>query len=310
MSSVTPNEQLEEAVRFLLCNQDADGAWRDFRLRPGRSDAWTTAFVALRLFSAARDDLRRRVECSLSRAIDFLQNAREPHGGWAYNRRCPADADSTSCVLLFLHAVSARRYPKDYAALARFQLVNGGFATYRFSDSNHAWCTAHPEVTATSLRALGNFLPKDHFRIRNGIAWLSKYLSRNRNSTSYWWLSPRYLAIEVRELRRAIPALPPCGEVSVRHRGYFDLALSLELEPSRVPGDERLAELLATQCGDGGWPSSPILRVPDPRRLSDHTIAPVATDTSRLMTTAAAVSALCANAQQRVKRRGSRPTAA
>jgi hypothetical protein len=307
---VTPQKQLEAGIRFLLRHQDADGAWRDFRLQPGRSDAWTTAFVALRLLPSALGVLRRPVGNALSLAERFLQNAREPHGGWAYNWRCPTDADSTACALLFLQAVSATVYPKDYAALARFQLENGGFATYQFADSNHAWCVAHPEVTATSLRALSDFLPPDHFRIRNGIAWLSQILSHNRDSAPYWWLSPRYFAIEVRELRRAFPTLPSCRDLPVRHDGYFDLALSLELDASGVAEQERFAELLVAQEDDGGWPSSPILRVPDPRNAIAAATAPVATDDCRLMTTAAAVSALSASKRRRARRREPQPVAA
>jgi len=310
MPIVIPQKQLEAAVRFLLRNQDADGAWRDFRLRPGRSEAWTTAFVAVRLLSAAQGKLRRPVESALSLAARFLQNTREPRGGWAYNRRCPADADSTACALLFLKSVSATVLPKDFAALARFQSESGGFATYRFADANHAWCMAHPEVTATSLRALSHFLPPDHFRIRSGIAWLSQHLSHGPGSESYWWLSPRYFALELGDLRRGFPVLAPRHEQSVRHDGHFDLALALELADCAGMQDARLALLLDAQLDDGGWPSSPVLRVPDPRLRSGDASPPVATDDRRLVTTVAAVSALCAIQRRRVRRRGSLPAAA
>ena len=246
---MTPQKQLEAGIRFLLRHQDSDGAWRDFRLRPGRSDAWTTAFVAMRLLPSAHGVLRHPVGNALSLAERFLQKVREPHGGWAYNRRCPTDADSTACALLFLKAVSAIVLPKDYAALARFQLENGGFATYRFADAKHAWCVAHAEVTATSLRAMSNFLPPDHLRIRNGIAWMSQYLSLSWDNASYWWLSPRYFAIEARELRRAFPLLPSCREHPVRHDGYFDLALSSRAGHFRHRGARTLCRI--TGCTGG-----------------------------------------------------------
>ena len=305
--------QLEAGVRFLLRHQDRDGAWRDFRLRPGRSDAWTTAFIALRLLPCAQGSLRRPVQSALLMAARFLEAAREPHGGWAYNRRCPTDADSTACAILFLNGFSATVQPKDYAALARFQLADGGFATYRFGPPDHGWCIAHPEVTATALRALSGFLPPDHFRIGRGLAWLSDHLANGEAPSSYWWPSRSYFAIEIEHLRRIFPALPRCKELRSAHaRDGFDLAQTLEdsaLHCPPGPARELEARLLEMQDEDGGWPPSPVLRIPVPRNQTHD--APLAADDRRLMTTAAAVSALrTARSQRRAMQRESWPAAA
>src|SRR5437868_9182698 len=223
MHSVSLHEPLEGGVRFLLHNQDPDGAWRDFQLRPGRSDAWTTAFVGTRLVPCAHGRLRGPVRKALLAAAEFLRAAREPHGGWAYNWRSPVDADSTACAILFLGALSTPVEPKDYTALARFQLPEGGFATYRFGDARHDWCKAHPEVTVTALRALAPFLPADHVRIRNGLCWLTHSAP---NCSPYWWLSPGYLAIEMERLRRVIPGAPRIQhQDSEPPENCFDLAL-------------------------------------------------------------------------------------
>jgi hypothetical protein len=310
---MSPCRQLEAGVRFLLRSQDRDGAWRDFQLRPGRSDAWTTAFIATRLISAVHGTLRQPVLRALLGAAEFLQGAREPHGGWAYNRRCPTDADSTACAILFLNAVSAPVHPKDYAALGRFQLSAGGFATYRFGGSGHAWCTAHPEVTATALRALAQYLSPDHFRVSTGLDWLSKQLAEEGTRSPYWWLSQHYFMIEAERLRHVFPALPVCGEPKPgQFGGCFDLALRLEganLRQSVGPAREIFARLLMLQQSDGGWPSSPVLRIPDAGRQTgeEHHAA----DDRRLLTTATAIAALRTSCRpQRAKRRERQPTAA
>lgn len=310
MRSSSLHKPLEDDVRFLLRHQDPDGAWRDFQLRPGRSDAWTTAFIGLRLANCARGNLRGPVRKALLAAAGFLQAAREPHGGWAYNWRSPADADSTACVILFLHALSAPVEPKDYAALARFQLPEGGFATYRFGNAGHGWCKAHPEVTATALRALAPFLPADHVRIRNGLRWLTQHAART--CSPYWWLSPHYLAIEMERLRRSIPWAPhTLQQDGEQPENCFDLALKFESAIlTRSAGAKRglSSRLLELQKEDGGWPCSSILRIPDPHGASGFDTA---VDDRRLMTTAAAVWALrLARWQHHATRRGWQPAEA
>lgn len=308
---MSPHKQLENGVRFLLRHQDLDGAWRDFQLRPGRSDAWTTAFIGLRLASCARGNSRGPVRRALLAAAEFLQTAREPHGGWAYNWRCPADADSTACVILFLNTLSATVEPKDYAALARFQLAEGGFATYRFGNAGHDWCKAHPEVTATALRALAQFLPADHFRIQSGLRWLTDHAARA--CAPYWWLSPHYLAIEMERLRRIIPSAPRIAPEDGEHpERCFGVALKLEgavLNLSDGPKRELSSRLLKHQMDDGGWPCSGILRIPDPHGKAAGFVTAI--DDRRLMTTAAAISALrAARWRHHAMRRGWQPAEA
>jgi len=135
---------IEAALGFLLLAQDADGAWRDFDLRPGAAEAWTTAYVGRCVRKAASE---ARV-AALARARIFLEREARV-GGWAYNRACPPDADSTAHALIFL----SEPKPKHIAALARFFQPDGGVRTYAWPPPRHGWGDAHPEVTATALRA-------------------------------------------------------------------------------------------------------------------------------------------------------------
>ena len=92
--------------------------------------------------------LRRPGSWLLARARIFLEREARV-GGWAYNRACPPDADSTAHALIFL----SEPKPKHIAALARFFQPDGGVRTYAWPPPRHGWGDAHPEVTATALRA-------------------------------------------------------------------------------------------------------------------------------------------------------------
>ncbi|MGB0064613.1 MAG: hypothetical protein WBP85_09230, partial [Terracidiphilus sp.] len=112
------------ASEFLLGSQDRDGAWRDFQLKPGRAESWTTAYAGSSLLAAR---VRWRDPCvdeSLNRAAQFLCASRQP-GGWSYNQRCAPDADTTAQVILFLRRLGEPVAMKDYAALAKFQTEDG-----------------------------------------------------------------------------------------------------------------------------------------------------------------------------------------
>lgn len=274
----------DAAIAFLVARQDRDGAWRDFALTPGASDAWTTAYVGLALVAAARAHLTVPPH-AIASACGFLNTARRPGAGWGYNLRCPADADSTALACLMLAAAGHPPQPGDYAALARFQCSDGGFATYRFAGAAHRWCQPHAEVTATALRALGALLPPGHDRMRRGHGWLDE---AGLVPASYWWASRAYLDLELVRLGRAVP---PTGAPT--GGGCFELALRLEAAARSGGPTTALYDALATQqLPDGSWPVVPMLRVPDPHRAS----APerVFGDQRAIFTTATVLSALAA----------------
>lgn len=278
--------------RFLLDAQGADGAWRDFNLPPGRADAWTTAYIGLKLSSLPSDGRKPSLAGALSAAADFLAAARNPGGGWRYNSSCPPDADSTALALLFLCTVGKAVRAKDVAALAKFQKENGGFSTYLFGESGHGWRRAHCEVTATALRALSACLPHDHFRIRHGLGWLHEQL-RKGSAQSYWWPSPLYLAAEIARARKIFPELPQARAPVTVGSGAFELSLGLELQTAScdMQVSETCRRLIRMQLQDGSWPAAPILRVTNPGG-GDGLSGPILADDRRFFTTATAVGAL------------------
>ena len=210
-----------DAVRFLLARQSPDGAWRDFALPVGAACCWTTAYTLPRVAAAAAlvgCDIRP----ALRAAAEHLRRHATPHG-WGYNTACPADADSTAHALLALPDA----HPRHAAALARFFLREGGVRTYRWPPPGHGWGAAHPEVTATAVRALRGWLPSDHALLRAGLAWLAT------GRAAYWWDAPHYLPLELLRLGLPVADWPPTAPSA------FDEALALECtilrgDPARV----------------------------------------------------------------------------
>lgn len=291
------------AMSFLVERQSADGAWRDFDLAPGLSDAWVTVYIASRVLPFVEDhsspDFARVIEC----AARFLRAARHQQGGWSYNLRCQPDADSTAQTLLFLREVRHTAELRDYAALARFQLADGAFATYKTQSPEHGWGRGCPDVTVVALRALAGVLPRNHIILRRGYESVCRYLDRPEPWASYWWLSHLYLARETIVLKQAqpqtLPFLPTLPHIG-KWPNCFERALALEIALlTNAPPQQlsRLAHHLAQlQLSDGSWESAPILRVTDPRSCCyDDELcrnSPVVRDHLRLFTTATVLGAL------------------
>lgn len=301
------------SIEFLLRRQRSDGSWRDFLLKPGRSDAWVTAYVGLRLIRFAHGPQRAGVNRAVAAAVRFVETARDPRGGWGYNRSCAPDADSTAQAILFLRAAGSTPALRDYAALAAFQLRDGAFRTYQPGDARGGWCRGHPDVTAVALRALAGVLAPNHVILRRGYRKLAAYLTRRDPTASYWWPSPFYLARELLVLSQQVggaPAFEVPDPVLVPEASCFERALALETALRRGDQNRRsigraARALVALALPDGSWPSAPMLRVVKPasRRVGDRycSASPVVADDERLFTTATVAAAL-AFAQSRTRR--------
>jgi hypothetical protein len=292
---------IARATDFLLRRQSDDGAWRDFRVRPGRSDAWVTAYVGARLLTIAQLHPSSACTRAIAAAVAFVERARNADGGWGYNANCPPDADSTARALLFLHAAGVEVRLRDHADLTRFALPDGAFATYRSADAWGGWCRGRPDVTVVALRALSRVLPPNHVLMRRGRARLDVYLRRRNALASYWWVTPFYLAREVALLFEACAHVPPIElpPVAPLRANSFERALACEvalLRRDTVTATRYAHRLVADQQDDGSWPPSPILRVVDPRsrRIGDAYCkrSPIVTDDRAIFTASTVAGAL------------------
>jgi sporulenol synthase len=258
------------ASHFLRLAQDQDGAWRDFHLMPGRAESWTTAYIAARVSQAQRLWPQLLMDECLRRAARFLSASRQ-RAGWAYNQRCDPDADTTAQVILFLTEAGEEVPLNDYAALARFQVTDGHFATYKPGVSWSGWGRGHADVTAVAMQAMGRILEPHHSVLQRAEHSLREHIRGAHASESYWWLSRNYLARELLMLGRSYKGAPRMsfGSDNPVHDGSsFDRGLALEVDLLSKGVSSRtqagMSELLELQLKDGSWPIEPILRLTNP----------------------------------------------
>lgn len=278
------NLQLERAASFLASRQDADGYWRDYRLEPGQSEAWTTACVGFALFQVAGScievDKAARILLSTIRTC-----------GWGYNSRTPCDADTTSWVLRFLSAIDAIDGLDSASLLSTYVTHSGRVHTFPSSDFFGSWGQEHDEVAALvgiALLSAGVFGLAE--RVRHGV------LSRARWKP-FWWRCYSYVcaqSLEFLSLGGGIPdevmkresATMAC--LSPSPSSAFDLAQRLSAT-TYLSGNLPWGALLEAQEKDGGWPLSYELLVYDQR--DEFSGVPKADD-RRLMSTAMSMLAL------------------
>ncbi|MBJ7518107.1 MAG: hypothetical protein JHC84_00305 [Solirubrobacteraceae bacterium] len=301
MSSLTASPpRTADPVRagdaWLLAAQDRDGAWRDYALEPGASDAWVTAVVAHAL---AVPPVAPEAVGAIGRAADFLHAVRRP-SGWGYNDRAATDADSTSWALALLLAVDDLRGVDPVALLAPRLDARGGahtFAGARFG----GWAGEHPEVTAVAADVLRAADPASPVAAA-AIARVRETQRRRGGWPAYWWTSDAYatarslltlhgaaaLDDRARHAARQWLAGAPCAA-----RTPFDLAhvvlAAVALDADPAARETQADRLRALQAPDGGWPPSPTLLVP-PQHAPGRGAANA--DARGLMSTATAVMAL------------------
>lgn len=276
----------------LLAAQDADGAWRDYALEPGRSDAWVTAVVGRAL---ATPPVAPGAAAALGRAADFLHAARRADG-WGYNPHAAADADSTSWALALLVELDDLRAIDPVALLA--SRLDGAGGAHTFSGPRFGrWAGEHPEVTAVAaevLLACGADAAPVLARVR-------ATQRRDGGWPRYWWSSDAYATA------RSLAVLRAAGRLDdlVAHRARqwlargpaaptaFDLAHVLlataALGCERSALERHADRLRARALPDGGWGPSATLLVPAQHADREGLPHP---DDRGLMTTAVAVAAL------------------
>lgn len=288
-------------VELLLRHQHADGHWEDYHLPVGRSDAWVTAYVALRLVAsgAAREPL---VDAAIGRAAAWLRRTRPYAAGWGFNGVTGPDADSTAHAVLLLRWRGGVRHGdirsdirSDIAWLLTCWRAAGGFATF---DAADGWGAPHTCVTPLAFFAL----PVGEQRTRRAAVARYVLATRRVDGTwpAYWWRTCCYSTYWNLRLCRALGLDSPAvldrvgADAGFAPRSLFDLSFivaiaALERHPACLP----LARtLIALQERDGGWAGSDDLRVTRhdvPAGAEDGTCY---RDEHGLITTASAIFAL------------------
>lgn len=304
------------ARAFLLQSRSAEGWWTDFRTLAGESDEWVTAFVGAQLARspelAARD--------AAVRAWRLLTRRRWWSAGRGYNAKVPADADTTSWLLLLAaglgkeHSLTAQRARRFLAGHER----DGGVATFaapgpirrliRVDGPLTGWCSPHACVTAVAAQVSP----------ARSAGWLREFLLAAQRADgswkAYWWSDPAYgVAQACRALRSSSSGVDAIrGAVgwaerrvpTASSRSTFDLAwLAVVLtEAGRSGAAAELGRLIAArQRADGSWEGDACLRIPPPAVIDPDSYrswrpglggGALVRDHRRIFTTASALVAL------------------
>jgi hypothetical protein len=300
--STAASAAVRRAVAYLCGRQDTAGLWNDFRTPAGASDEWVTAFVTAHLAELCAVFELPAAEAAVGHARRALLARQRADGGWGYNARIAADADSTAWAAVAVAPVAgaASRAAASGFLLAH-QHADGGFATYH---PNHrarlgfrdTWFEPQPCVTAAALRALGATRAEETLgaaaetAVERGRRWLRELPSEAL--VSCWWGESSYTVFHVARATRVPRAAEDPG--ATPSRPVFEQAhrlLLLALHPPAAAAAERgrpSRRLLSAQRADGSWPAAPILRIPDETAGG----TPVARDVNRLFATVTAACAL------------------
>ena len=339
----SPSRDIQRAIRrgadFLQAHRADDGLWHDFDTYAGDSDEWVSGFVLYALAGVPQCEAARH---SVAQA---LLDRQRKNGGWGYNARIPADADSTAWVLrslLGLPLIQPHRVRSALDFLCRHQKSDGGFATFldpgaigsviseQDESALRGWTSSHLCVSANVVLAMieWGIVSSDRF-IGNAVEYLSSQRGADGLWYAYWWRGPylaSYLAAlallhtrqitadELAEVAQRIAARqePDGGWTDQDDEPSNAFATALSLLVIAMAGiethsaTERAVQwLIAAQDNSGGWPATPILRIPDAHIVnpdagptSRHSARPgtnvIAADEQGIFTTAAVVKALSA----------------
>ncbi len=287
---------LRRAEKFLCGHQDPDGAWRDFNLTPGCSDAWITAVVGTALTAVPRSQQSLN---NVLQAANWLHHQRRDCG-WGYNGNTATDADSTSWTLLFLGSISCLQGLDPIAMIAPWVGLDGGITTFCGSQFGH-WSDEHPEVTAISARMLLNVA---------GPCQLASQLLRRICSTqqqsgtwsAYWWFDSAYSTAQslwTLACADLIAAINYNASLNWLNSAYSHFGTTFMLSNFLLASTALhcetvymncLRQLLSLQLADGGWPGSPVLLVPD--QAGRKPLGDAIPDKRRLLSSALALYAI------------------
>lgn len=243
-----------------------DGFWREFALKPGASEAWTTAWVGWCLTGAATNSqnrlIRSRSACQHAAAALLRSKGAD---GWGYNRRSGPDADTTAWVLRFLSACGLFIDPVAYLA----PYVDPGGGVHTFLEPHFgSWTHAQDDVavnTGLALLAMPNG--------RDLAMRIRRRLEGRFPIETFWWSTADY------GVSWSLRFLGESGGLShaVRTRAAawlstgsdacqgFELALRL-MAVTRLDIDRAhaigLVNDLLDLAGPGGWPGGAFLLVP------------------------------------------------
>lgn len=260
------SKTITKTENFLLENRLPNNLWTDFKFNHhGESIDWVSSYVGLSLISTSKEKL-----IDTAASIAKLQ---QDSGGFSYNHKVCADADSTAIAIKFLDYFGhhkAVEKAKDFLKL--HQLPDGSYSTYlpnllrkhkRMPSevSIEGWCSGTPEITATALQVIPNNL--------KAINYLKNSQQKDGSWRSYWWNNDIYataFATKVLQGKEIEKAQRWLARTSSDIPFYMALSVQalISNKKHRREVESRVEQLVKAQQRDGSWKAKPILRLPWP----------------------------------------------
>ncbi|HEY8378509.1 MAG TPA: prenyltransferase/squalene oxidase repeat-containing protein [Nannocystis sp.] len=252
----------------LLEDQQPDGTWRFCT-----SDVWDTSLM-VRAFR----EHPYFAQTALQPALDFLQAAQNPDGGWPFRLGVESDNDTTGCVLLALRGTmqGERTVDRALAYLARVRMDNGLWRTWQFRDDPPV-----EDVVAHVLSALDAYTGRHRIGTEPARQWLAEQIAQRGAWTASWYRGVPYAVAEISRAlgsnhplaQRGIDALAAAqredggwgaevgGESTASATGLALMAIARR-HPARI--QRAVQYLVETQREDGTWPGTPDMYGPRP----------------------------------------------
>jgi prenyltransferase beta subunit len=268
-------------------------------------------------------------------ALTFI--ADQQSDGWAPDRVSPGDADTSAGVINFLlewGAADREMVARGVDSLLRYQQPDGGFSTYLASQMGSGadgFTCSHPEVAAFVVDVLlrAGLSSTDEVIVR-----AADYIRRNQDADgswqAYWWDGRMYSTycslralqaigdpftgdVRDRLVARILSEQGPDGSWGERTTGKnraFETAMALRILMiidsalvNTAQVETGIVWLLNHQAMDGGFYSSPMVRIPElndkePWKKQDWKLdtitgfGVIGRDQNRFFTTATVLSAL------------------
>jgi len=293
--------EIDSAVGNMLARrQDKDGFWRDFLLKPGPSEAWSTAWTGWGLSHVSPTPKTTSAIHGASRALMHCMQS----DGWGYNSLTETDADSTAWVLRLISMTSPSAARHALPALARF--IDPCGETHTFSDARRGkWSDAHADVTAVAGLACIEAGANRELIMRIRQAMLQR-AQLAWPPPCYWWATEAYgLTWTIAFLARSGGIPRSLAGTTLRwleqrqgnKLSAFDHALHLLclVTLGREKDDLALwhACRLTASSQPSGWAGTAALLVPSQETENTNDLAPGPHADSGIMTTSLALAALC-----------------
>jgi hypothetical protein len=339
--SSSASEAARKAANFLQHRYSPGIGFEDFMMSRGQLPGWVSGYVGSALsrwvkYGGVHVNNKRWFTRLLNRmALTFI--ASQQDDGWAPDRVSPEDADTSAWAINFLlECGEAERQiiERGVDSLLKYQQPDGGFSTYlarQMGPGSDGFTCSHPEITAFVLEVLlrAGFRSTDDVIVR-AADYVSRHQEADGSWQAYWFEGQMYsTCCSLRALRALGNRLTDqardrlvarvlsgrgtdgsWGEGTAGKNKAFETALAsrilMMIDSALVTTplvEAGIVWLLNHQAMDGGFYSSPMLRLPElndkePWKKQDWKLdtitgfGVIARDQNRFFTTATVLSAL------------------